>query len=236
MTVALYKHVPSALLVLALIAAGAVAGGLLGLDAVVARSASPVDALDALVRFLEIVTLKRWSEFLLPLLLALAGAAIWAIGRQVLGRALIYVGVVQLSTYLASDLSKPQFGRLRPFEAAQNGGADSWFVGANSFPSGHVAFFAGLIVPMIILAPRAWPLVAIPIFVAAERVLAGDHYLSDVGASFLLALIVSWGLRRIGPRHSAPAQRSINLARLGGAARLPMCRHTSRLPPGTIRG
>jgi membrane-associated phospholipid phosphatase len=109
----------------------------------------------------------------------------------------LYVGLVQLGAYLAADLAKPQFGRLRPLEALERGGADIWFVGANSFPSGHVAFFAGLIVPVVVLSPRMWPLLVIPFVVAAQRISSADHYLSDAGMSLGLAVLAAWALRRL---------------------------------------
>jgi membrane-associated phospholipid phosphatase len=123
------------------------------------------------------------------------GGAAWIFRGGRVGRAILYVGVVQLIAYLAADLSKPQFGRLRPFEAFDAGGADVWFVGANSFPSGHVAYFAGLVVPIVMLSPRAWLLLLVPIVVAAQRILSADHYLCDACGSIVLAVLVAWALR-----------------------------------------
>jgi membrane-associated phospholipid phosphatase len=101
------------------------------------------------------------------------------------------LGLVPLIAYVVSDLSKPQFGRLRPLEAIERGVADAWLVSGNSFPSGHVAFFAGLIVPIVLLYPRTWPLLAVPILVATQRIIATDHYVSDVVASFGLVLLTA---------------------------------------------
>ena len=148
----------------------------------------------------EIVTAKSWSEFILPGALTLIGGALLAAKRAVAGRAFLYVALVQLLAYLASDLSKPQFGRLRPYEALAEGGADRWFVGANSFPSGHVAFFAGFVVPLIVLVPRSWPLIVVPLMVVLQRVLSADHYLSDVGAAFLIVGVAARLLLPIAPR------------------------------------
>jgi membrane-associated phospholipid phosphatase len=173
------------------------AAGLVGFDLALAKALTRSRSLDPLVGFLEQVTLKNSSEFILPLLLILSGGSLWAFGRPSKGRAAVYVGLVQLIAYVGSDLSKPLFGRLRPFEMTERGLADTWFVGGNSFPSGHVAYFAGLIVPIVMLFPRTWPLLAVPTLVAAQRVLATDHYISDVAASFGWALITAMVLSPI---------------------------------------
>jgi membrane-associated phospholipid phosphatase len=162
--------------------------GLLGLDALLARSLDRSPSLDRVVQILEVLSLKSVSEFLLPSMLLLGGGLLWLLGRTPQARALIYIGFVPLIAYFTSDLSKPLFGRLRPFEAMDRGLADSWFASGNSFPSGHTAFFAGLIVPIVVVHRGAWPLLTIPLLVAAQRVLAADHYLSDVSLSFALAL------------------------------------------------
>jgi membrane-associated phospholipid phosphatase len=165
--------------------------GLAALDVPIAATIARTRVLDAFVDFLELITLKNVSEFIVPMLLLVCGGALWALGQPRQARAAIYVGLVPLIAYLASDLSKPLFGRLRPFETVQRHLADTWFAGGNSFPSGHVAFFAGLAVPVVLLFPRAWPLLFVPILVAAQRLLAADHYLSDVTASFALAVLVA---------------------------------------------
>lgn len=201
---------PRPLILFGVIALVALVAGLAGVDAKVAAAVGSPAALDQFVTLLELVTLKTLSEFILPLALIAGGGAAWLVGRKPFGRATLYVGLVQLIAYLAADLSKPQFGRLRPFEAAAAGGTDVWFVGANSFPSGHVAYFAGLIVPIVMLWPRAWPLLLIPLLVAAQRVLSTDHYLSDAAASAVMAVLLAWAFRPVatGLRRRLPASTS----------------------------
>ena len=157
-----------------------------------------MSVLDRLLELLDLITGKALSSLLLPLVLVAAGAAVWAAKRPRAGRPIAYVGAVQLCTYLASDLSKPLFGRLRPFEAAERGGIDTWFAGGNSFPSGHEAFYAGLVVPLVMRFPRWWPLLAVPALVALQRVSSHAHYWSDVGASFAVAVLLALLLRPIG--------------------------------------
>jgi membrane-associated phospholipid phosphatase len=179
---------PRWLLLLLFLSVANTVAGLVGLDSALAQSITRSRSLDPIVDFLEVITLKSVSEFILPLVLLLSGGGFWAFGRTEQGRAMCYTGLVPLIAYLVSDLSKPQFGRLRPFEVMESGFADQWFAAGNSFPSGHTAFFAGLVVPIVVLYRHTWPLLAIPIVVATQRVLATDHYISDVSVSFGLAL------------------------------------------------
>jgi membrane-associated phospholipid phosphatase len=153
---------------------------------------------------LDFLVLKEISNFLLGPVLMLAAALLIALRSPALGWPLLYVGAVQFSTTVIADLAKPQIGRLRPHEVLAGAG-DTWFVGANSFPSGHAAFYAGLFFPLILLFPR-WSLMLMvpPLFVAAARVISHDHYLSDVSASLALAALMtiafSFVLRRSDAR------------------------------------
>lgn len=170
-----------------------VVAGLAGLDEVGARSLdAESDPLGPLVGALDIVVLKTQSNFLLGPMLILIGL-ILGLGRR--GRwaaILLYVGSVQFAATLIADLAKPQFGRLRPSEAMAQQIDDRWFVGANSFPSGHAAFYAGLVAPLLVLWPRLGAvLLAVPLMVVAQGVWSLDHYLSDVAASLALALALA---------------------------------------------
>ena len=187
---------------LALAAAALAAAGLLGLDGPVARWSAgrqPGEAfLSATTGLLDLVALKEISNFLLGALLLAIAAALLALRRtRLLGWRLLYIGAVQFVATVAADLAKPQFGRLRPFEAMADGPlADTWFVGANAFPSGHAAFYAGLFFPLVLLFPRfAWLWLVPPLLVAAARVVEHDHYLSDVAASLSLAAFLALAFR-----------------------------------------
>ncbi|HEX8526415.1 phosphatase PAP2 family protein [Allosphingosinicella sp.] len=171
--------------------------GIAGLDAPVAQWTATLQRGEATIwaqgtAALDTVALKDISNFLLGAVLLIA-AVLLLLPRNTrpLGRILLYVGTVQFLATTVADLLKPQFGRLRPFETV----ADIWLVGANSFPSGHAAFYSGLFLPLIILFPR-WSLALAvpPLFVAAGRVLSHDHYLSDVSASLALAAALAAGL------------------------------------------
>jgi membrane-associated phospholipid phosphatase len=143
--------------------------------------------------FLDLLVLKEISNFLLGPILMLAAGLLIAFRSGNLGWPLLYVGAVQFSSTLIADLAKPQIGRLRPYEVlASHNGLDNWFVGANAFPSGHAAFYAGLFFPLVLLFPRWSPLLVLPpLFIAAARVISHDHYLSDVAASLALAALMT---------------------------------------------
>lgn len=185
----------------------AMALGLAGADGMVARNSDPsLDPFSGLVGMFDAVTLKPVSNFLLGAILVLGSAlAMLAPSVRDKARVALYIGVVQFASTTASDLAKPLFGRLRPYEALERGTADIWFTGANSFPSGHVGFYAGLVFPIVAIWPKSWPLLALPALVAAQRVWSLDHYLSDVSASIAVAALLALLLRPVAGLEALPA-------------------------------
>ncbi len=144
-------------------------------------------------RVLDLVTGKEVSKFLLGMLL-LAGAGLSALARAPrLARMLLLVGAVQLLSTLACGVAKNAFGRLRPFEVLGPEVHDpTWFCGGSSFPSGHAGFYFGLFLPLAWLFPRwRWPLLAVPLFIAVARLVANDHFSSDVTASMGVAALLT---------------------------------------------
>ena len=108
-------------------------------------------------------------------------------------RVLIFVGGVQLATIACTWVLKNVFGRLRPYEIFTHGDwSHVWFAGGNSFPSGHIAFFWGLFLPLLYLFPR-WriALLIIPLFIALGRIDMSFHFLSDVLCAIALAAFVT---------------------------------------------
>ena len=186
-------------------AALAAAAGILGLDATIARRTAPASAIEAplgaLVDGFDLVALKGISSFLLGFVLIVAAGLLIARKRRS-GWTLFYIGLVQFLSTTVADLSKPPLGRLRPYEAMPDGaGVDRWFAGGQSFPSGHTAFYFGLFVPLIILWPRyALLWLVVPLIVAAQRMVAHDHYLSDVAASIALATLLGVALAGVAER------------------------------------
>ena len=121
-----------------------------------------------------------------------------------LAPALLAAGLVQATTLGLMILGKAHFGRLRPPEVFASGDwSNIWFVGGGSFPSGHSAFYFGLLLPLAAAVPRGWQrigLLAIPLFVICARLNLSRHFLSDVCASAAIAagvaLMIRLGMRR----------------------------------------
>jgi len=183
--------------------------GLFGGDRLIAetigRDLPGSGALYGLVDGLDLASGKELSNFLLGALLIVLATA-WNLRRRrrLFSGGLLYVGMVQFVSTTIADLSKPLFGRARPFQAIADGRwADLWFAGPDygSFPSGHVAFYAGLCVPLAILHRKfAVPLLMLPALVALQRIGSHDHYATDVGASILLAAALALAARRLAER------------------------------------
>ena len=134
------------------------------------------------------------GQLLLGALFIVVGL-VWALLRRssYAARALIFAGAVQLATIEAGWLLKDLFGRLRPFQIiASNDWNHIWFAGGNSFPSGHNAFFWGLLLPLAYLFPKYWiAFLVIPVFIAFARIDENYHFLSDVLAAIALAALVT---------------------------------------------
>ena len=118
--------------------------------------------------------------------LAFARAARWP-------RALLAAGTVQILTLHTMSFGKDGFGRLRPHQVLESGDwSHVWHAGGVSFPSGHSAFYFGLLLPLAAACPRAWQravLLAIAVFAIAARIDLEKHFLSDVSASALIAAL-----------------------------------------------
>ena len=207
------KNLTRAIALAAILFVALALAGVAGLDSLAARwsvaPAGETSAWDRGTDLLDLLALKPISNFLLGFLLLVAAGAMLAVRRtRRWGWPLLYVGAVQFAATVIADLAKPIFGRLRPFEAAATGGSDTWLVGANSFPSGHAAFYAGLFLPLMLLYPRFAALLVIPPgFIAFARVQGGDHYPSDVFSSLALAAALAVALLFIARRGWESADR-----------------------------
>ena len=129
------------------------------------------------------------------------GAIGWTMRRDARWpRALVAAAVVQYATIATMIAGKDHFGRLRPHQVLANGDwSHVWFAGGVSFPSGHSAFYFGLLLPLAAACPIRWLralLVAIPIYVVLARIDMAKHFLSDVSTSALMvsvyALLAAW--------------------------------------------
>ena len=132
-------------------------------------------------------------HIILPgLVLTVIGGVLWIPMRmRRYGAALLFTGATQVLSMLTCGMGKDLFHRVRPHELLDSGNWDRiWFVSGGSFPSGHAAFYFGLFLPLVYLFPRwRWLLLAPPFFIAAARVNANMHFLSDVTASMALAAL-----------------------------------------------
>jgi len=176
---------------------------------VVASAAVFVDgthALDALAGRTLLPSRSVSNLLLAGTLLGLGAVLVLANRGNRLGRALLFIGGVQLATLAAAYGLKQIFGRIRPYILLDHGDwQHMWFAGGNSFPSGHNAFFWGLFLPMIYLFPRwRWPLLAIPAFIALARIDTSSHFVSDVLASIALAACVTLAAAIVSRRWIKP--------------------------------
>ena len=154
-------------------------------------------------QLLDLVTGKEISKFLLGGVFVGSGLILLAIPRGVpMGWATLFVGSVQLLSTLVAGVGKNFFGRLRPYQLLENGdGNNGWFADGGSFPSGHTGFYFGLFLPLAFLLPRwRWPLLLLPWFIALARIIANDHFLSDVATSIglvaAITMLIAWPMRR----------------------------------------
>jgi len=107
--------------------------------------------------------------------------------------AIFLAGTHVFSRYLTGQL-KDLTGRLRPTEWLARGGDATFFRDGVAFPSGHVALFAGLAIPIAILLPRARPVLAAVVFIAAARVAVNAHFVSDTLAAAALVALIAWAV------------------------------------------
>jgi membrane-associated phospholipid phosphatase len=153
-------------------------------------------------------TVSKWSEWQwLMLPCALFALAAHLRKNRALARAVCAVMISASLAGLAATCIRGVTGRTRPNAPAEivQGWYGPWHGGElllvksnyNAFPSGHTAVSAGLVAMLVLLRRRAGLLlIPLPLIVAAARICAGAHHLSDVMASLLLGACVAFWLRR----------------------------------------
>jgi lipid A 4'-phosphatase len=100
---------------------------------------------------------------------------------------------------IATDLLKFIFGRLRPKLLFNSGAYDFGWLGLRpdhwSFPSGHTATIVALMTALWSLWPQHLLFyVLVASVVSLSRVAVGAHYLSDVFAGALIAILITKGM------------------------------------------
>ena len=102
------------------------------------------------------------------------------------------MGAVLVSSRLITATLKAVFDRSRPFVFLEDHSIRDFFSCGDSFPSGHATNYFGFFLPLIVLLPRyKWALLILPTFIALQRVIVNEHYLSDVLAGILIASIMT---------------------------------------------
>lgn len=210
----------------ALIALALMCIGLLWLDLPLARwvhdsglAASPL--MVGSIGVLDTIFGVKLSYWLASSLCIVVGTALLVISRNRLryrlpGQTLVSVALVQASTNLLMILGKNTFGRVRPVDLlASTDWSAMWFMGGGSFPSGHGAFYFGLLLPLAASTSRVWLrtlLLGIAVFVVLARINMERHYLSDVCAAALIAACVALTLRALLQQFKATAVPAVATA------------------------
>ncbi len=189
------------LLIVATVAAMLAALGLLAVDYPLARWVHESGVENLAVFRLGLATLD-WTFgirvwFWLATTLAIALGVIGLVAGSRIPRriaiALLVAGLVQLATLHTMVLMKGWFGRLRPHQVFESGDWNAiWHVGGGSFPSGHSAFYFGLLLPLAAFATTSWQravLLSIPVFAVLARIDMSMHFLSDISMSALIAAL-----------------------------------------------
>lgn len=201
-------------IVVALVAATLVAVGLAGVDYPLARwvHGSGIENLGVVRHGLEALDtlfgLTTWYWLASTVFVIVGAIALLPVLRvpRRFALALFVAGLVQFASLQTMIQMKGYFGRLRPHEVLESGDWNAiWHAGGGSFPSGHCAFYFGLLLPLAAFAVRPWQralLLAIPIFVVLARIDMSKHFLSDVSMSALIAatyaLLAMWLVRASG--------------------------------------
>lgn len=189
------------LLTVAIVATMLLAIGLVGVDYPLARwvHQSGIENL-AVFRFglagldwLFGMRLWYWLAATLAIASGIIGlVAVPRVPRRV-ALALLVAGLVQLASLHTMIAMKTAFGRLRPHQVLESGDWDTiWHAGGGSFPSGHSAFYFGLLLPLAAFATRGWQraiLIAIALFAIVARIDMSMHFISDVSMSALIASV-----------------------------------------------
>lgn len=146
------------------------------------------------VEGIEVVSGFTFSQFLLGGILLTLGIALWIKDKN-RSRANVFllIGLAHTCSLLLAGTLKNVFHRSRPSGyLANHAVSDFCTATGDAFPSGHAAHFFSLFIPLMLLFPKyKWSLLVVPVFIAVQRVLSGDHYLGDVLAGTLIACLFS---------------------------------------------
>lgn len=149
---------------------------------------------ERVVTILEYPTGIRPWTWTIPLVLA--GGTLLALAVRPwrgTARSWMYIALVYLLTRNLMAWGKFLTGRYRPSQWVAIGGDTFGHVGhGGAFPSGHVTVFGGLVLPLVMIAPRTRPLLVLIPFVMIARVAVLAHFVSDVLGGLALTALVAW--------------------------------------------
>jgi membrane-associated phospholipid phosphatase len=145
---------------------------------------------------IERITGFHWSRWIFGAVALVVGIVAIATRRaQRFGAILVFAALVQYATNVVMLIGKDSFGRLRPYQVLASGDwPHAWFGDGVSFPSGHLAFFAGFFIPLAACVQNLWLralIVCVPLFFAIARIDVAAHFVSDVSASTLISALMS---------------------------------------------
>jgi membrane-associated phospholipid phosphatase len=189
------RAAPHGLLLVALGAAALAALAIPTIDAPIARLLAGYEPRAEWAQGVEYLEAAiGWPVHPLFAAFTLTGAAVIASivpSLRSLAPAALFLAGTHVFTRFAVTQIKDATGRLRPTEWL-GGGAESFLREGVAFPSGHVALFASLALPLAVLAPRAAWVLAVPVFVAGARIASNSHWISDALGSVALVAAIAW--------------------------------------------
>jgi membrane-associated phospholipid phosphatase len=134
------------------------------------------------------------SKYLFGFIAILVGLIFYTRNRNFnTAKLFFFVGLTHIASRLTAGILKNLFLRVRPYEYLNSGDSTKdFFSEGSSFPSAHTAHFFGLFLPILTLYPKYKWLLILPVFVALSRIIANDHYLSDVAAGIYISILFTW--------------------------------------------
>ena len=146
-----------------------------------------------LTAYTEIAVGYPVSKYLGGAVVLVVGLIFWVIDRRFArAKYFVFISLTHLTSRFVVTLLKNVFQRSRPshFLDTQEYGNTFGMMGGESFPSGHVAHFLGLFLPIVVLFPRIWILLLIvPTYISLGRIILNLHYLSDILASVYIVIV-----------------------------------------------
>jgi membrane-associated phospholipid phosphatase len=138
--------------------------------------------------------LEVWKWFAATVLVAAGCVLVVIPAARGAARACWFIAAVHVVGRLTTNELKGAFGRLRPSQWVERGGP-TFFEDGVAFPSGHVAYFLGLVLPLAVVRPRIGvPLLLVPVLVGWARVATNAHFVGDVvGGAAWTALVTYVG-------------------------------------------